>query len=79
MDIKLPSQYSINNREQIEVSEKAGCYYCLSIFAPKKNCEYCDWGATVLCPKCGIDSVIGLNSGHPIDLETFKKLHQYWF
>ena len=79
MDIKLASQYSKNNKEQIEVSVQAGCYYCLSIFAPKEIYEYCDSGTTVLCPKCRIDSVIGSNSGYSIDLSTLKKLHEYWF
>ncbi|HAX75894.1 MAG TPA: cytoplasmic protein [Cyanobacteria bacterium UBA11372] len=79
MDIRLASQYSIYNRKQVEASEKAGCYYCLSIFSPEEISDYCDDGTTVLCPKCGIDSVLGSQSGYTIDLATLKKLKQYWF
>jgi hypothetical protein len=79
MDIKLASEYSINNREQIKASEKAGCYCCLSIFSPKDINKYYDNGMTALCPKCGIDSVIGSKSGYPINLEILQKMHHCWF
>lgn len=79
MDIQLASQYSIHNREQVEASEKAGCYYCMRIFRPEEISDYCDDGTTVLCPQCGIDSVLSSHSGYPINLETLRKLHEYWF
>jgi hypothetical protein len=34
---------------------------------------------TALCPKCGIDSVIGSVSGYPIERGFLKKMHDHWF
>ncbi|MCE7962609.1 MAG: hypothetical protein DYH05_08955 [Acidobacteria bacterium ACB1] len=33
----------------------------------------------VLCPKCGIDSVIGSNSGYPINDEFLRRMRSHWF
>ena len=46
--------------------------------------DWCDsqWhpdGATALCPKCGIDSVIGDNSGYPITTEFLQQMRKRWF
>jgi len=41
--------------------------------------EINEQGQTALCPKCGIDSVIGSKSGHPITLEFLELMHQHWF
>jgi len=78
-DIKKAHEFSINNRKQVEESETAGCFYCLNIFEPKEIYDYCDDDKTVICPKCGIDSVLGSKSGYPINKETLKKLYKYWF
>ncbi len=80
-----------NHRKEISISKLCGCFYCLNIFKPS---EICDWikeksnneidiedvGETALCPKCGIDSVMGSKSGFPINDKKFlKEMHKYWF
>ena len=76
-------QHSSNHRDEIQGSATCGCFYCLAIFKPQEiqewTDEYNDIGQTALCPKCGVDSVIGSNSGYPITEEFLRKMHQYWF
>jgi hypothetical protein len=82
-------KHSSNHREEIVKSDICGCFYCLSIFKPS---EILDWigvkeneadinekGQTALCPKCGIDSVIGSKSGYPITKDFLEKMHTHWF
>jgi hypothetical protein len=69
---------------EIVESTFCGCFYCLSIFKPAEIVEWTDEndarGKTALCPRCGIDSVIGDKAGFPIDDELFlKEMYHYWF
>ena len=75
--------HSSSHREEVMRSEVCGCFYCLATF---RSDEIRDWidekngvGQTALCPKCGIDSVIGSESGFPISREFLDKMRQYWF
>lgn len=79
MDIRAASKYSFTNRQQLEMSKKAGCYYCLSIFNPSEIEEWTGIDDSALCPKCGIDSVLGDTSPYSIDKKTLKELKDYWF
>ena len=36
-------------------------------------------GSTALCPKCGIDSVLGDKSGYLIDKDFLEAMHKIWF
>ncbi|KAB0489149.1 cytoplasmic protein, partial [Pseudomonas vancouverensis] len=38
-----------------------------------------DGGNTALCPKCGIDSVIGSASNAPVNPEFLLKMYEHWF
>jgi hypothetical protein len=72
------------NRKEIDASAECGCLFCLNIFPPKYIGED-DWvvehnGAeTAMCPRCGIDEVIGSASGYPITPEFLEQLHQFSF
>jgi len=75
-------QFSSNHRPQIESSELCGCFYCLSIFKPTEVREWINeqqGGETAICPKCGIDSVIGSHAGFPITKEFLSAMSDYWF
>ncbi len=76
-------KHSSNHREEIERSELCGCFYCLSVFPSSDTTEWIDKidgvASTVLCPSCGIDSVIGSASGYPITKGFLKTMHQHWF
>lgn len=64
-------------------SERCGCFYCGVIFEPSEIKDWVDeWeglGQTALCPHCGIDSVMGSESGYPITEEFLTLMHAHWF
>lgn len=71
-------RHSANHREALERSRSCGCFYCLHIFAPDAIAEWVDDG-TALCPKCGVDSVIGSSSGYPITRDFLTAMQAHWF
>jgi hypothetical protein len=48
-------------------------------FLPSEIEDWIDDDDTALCPKCGIDSVIGSVSGDPMERELLQKMHDHWF
>lgn len=58
---------TFRNEKQIKNSSQCGCFCCESLFAPEEVTNWCDndgkGDRTALCPKCGIDSVIGDDCG----------------
>lgn len=83
MDYKKIHKFSIYNRTSINKSKKCGCFYCGSIYESKEILNWIDAdesgiGQTALCPKCGVDSVLGDNDVK-IDSETLMKMKKYWF
>ena len=52
------TELSHNNADEIHDFTVCGCYFCLAEFKGKYIHEYVDDGKTVLCPYCGVDSVI---------------------
>ena len=72
-------KHSSNHRGEIARSETCGCFYCLATFKWSDVVERVDGGNTVLCPECGIDSVVGSASGYPITEEFLKRMNDYWF
>lgn len=79
--LRLAHKCSRNNKEELELSNKCGCFYCLKTYklSDFKDLKWCDKGTTLLCPKCSIDSVIGSASGFPITQEFLKKMQDRWF
>ena len=74
---------SSNHREEILGSDLCGCFYCRETFAPSEIEDWVDEiggvGATALCPRCAIDSVIGSRSGFALTPEFLREMHDYWF
>jgi len=71
-------------REEILKSEICGCFYCTQTFSPDQILEW--WGEeesgvdpTAVCPKCGVDSVIGDVSGFPIEPTFLSVMRDFWF
>ncbi len=71
------------HREDILRSQTCGCFHCLEVFAPGQISEWVDIvdgiGNTALCPRCGLDSVLGDASGFPITPTFLRAMHQQWF
>jgi hypothetical protein len=71
------------HRDEILASSECGCFYCCAIFPTSEIEEWVDdWdgiGQTAICPRCGIDAVIGSESGYPIDISFLTEMKQHWF
>jgi len=78
-------KHSASHRSEILASSTCGCFYCLETFPPAAIVEWVDElepgdeGQTAICPKCGIDSVLGDKSGYPLNLDFLKQMHSVWF
>jgi len=73
-------EHSANHRPQLEASNLAGCFFCCATYSPSQIEEWVDDETTALCPKCGIDAVIGGASGFPIgDGKFLKEMNGIWF
>ena len=72
-------EWSSYHRKTLRESDVCGCFYCLEVFPPSEIEDWIDDDDTALCPKCGIDSVIGSASGYPIEREFLKQMHDHWF
>jgi formate dehydrogenase maturation protein FdhE len=79
MVVIIAHEFSSQHRAQIEASEICGCFYCLQMFSPSNIEEWVDSEQTALCPKCGIDSVVGSASVVPLTQNFLKDMHDQWF
>jgi hypothetical protein len=82
-DIIRAHRHSIRHREEVLASERCGCFYCCAAFPPSEIKVWTDeWegvGQTALCPHCGIDSVIGSESGCAITPGFLAAMKAHWF
>lgn len=74
---------SHHHRHELLASERCGCFHCGQVFSPSEIVRWKDGvkgiGQTALCPKCGLDSVIGDKSGYPLTTRFLTKMKKYWF
>ena len=84
-DYVTAHEFSSRHEKQILASEICGCFYCLNTFKPSEIVEWIDeaevtgGGRTAMCPKCGIDSIIGSASVYPITKKFLEKMKSEWF
>ena len=82
-DMVVAHKHSSNHRDEVERSDRCGCFYCSSTYAPSAIIEWVDEidgrGTTALCPRCGIDSVIGSADSYPLDRDFLSKMNKHWF
>ena len=82
-DVVRAHRHSIRHRDEILASTVCGCFHCCGTFPPSEIAEWTDaWegvGQTALCPQCGVDSVIGFESGYPVTRAFLKQMHDHWF
>ncbi len=83
-DVREAHRHSSQHRNEVLQSEICGCFYCCEIFPPQTIHEWVDEdesgvGQTAICPRCGIDSVIGSASGFPIERSFLTRMHASWF
>ncbi len=79
-DIHEAHRHSSEHRAAIERSTLCGCFYCRRSYASAEIVEWTDSGETALCPRCGIDSVVGDASGFPVaDKDFLSAMRSFWF
>ena len=72
--------HTVRHRAELEASALAGCFYCCEVFSPSEIEDWVDNDGCALCPRCGIDSVIGDASGFPVtDRNFLKEMNEFWF
>jgi hypothetical protein len=79
--LKSAHRHSATHRKEVEASAVCGCFYCCEVFSPSEIGEWLEeLDGTALCPRCGIDSVIGSASGYPVADKAFlRAMHGLWF
>lgn len=75
---------SSNHRAEVLASVKCGCFYCCANFRPDEILEWADEdngreGQTAICPRCGIDAVIGDKSAVDVSHDFLARMNEYWF
>lgn len=67
-----------HNRKEIDDSEYCMCCYCLGFIQPKEIVNWTD-GDTAICPKCGVDAILGSSCGFDLTPELLGKIRKEWF
>ena len=73
---------SLYNEHTVKKSDKCGCFYCGRVFPASEVEETTiEFGHpdTVLCPYCGIDSVLADADWKDISPEFLDKMYEYFF
>jgi hypothetical protein len=72
--------HTLGHRLELEASQTVGCFYCCEVYSPSEIEDWVDNDDCALCPRCGIDSVIGEASGFPVaDKKFLKEMNEFWF
>jgi hypothetical protein len=72
-------KHASRHRAEIESSSRCGCFFCFRSFASTDIKVWIDSNQTALCPRCGVDSVIGTASQHRIDDAFLRGMHAHFF
>ena len=69
---------SRRNRSSLAKSVVCACFHCFNEYPFEQIAEWIDNGKTALCPRCGVDAVIGFDS--PVaDRGLLRRLHESRF
>jgi hypothetical protein len=72
-------KHAANHRAELDDSAQCGCFFCFRMFAASDIKIWIDKEQTALCPRCGIDAVIGSASGFKIDERSLRRLNVFRF
>jgi hypothetical protein len=88
-DLDSIHKYAGQHRALLARSDRAGCFYCRTMFNPSEIVDWIDGrqvdtgntdkGVTALCPRCGIDAVLPSAAPIPLSEDLLTSMHQYWF
>lgn len=72
-------KHSTKHRAEIEASSRCACFFCFRTFPSSEIKAWIDGMQTALCPRCGVDSVLGSASEHRLDDAFLRGMHQHFF
>lgn len=72
-------QAASRHRAALEASAKCACFFCFRAFAASEIKAWIDAETTALCPRCGVDAVLGDASCASISDGFLRKMHQHYF
>lgn len=65
-----------HTEEQLKACELVGCYWCTEIYPPSEIKCWISGRHPAICPRCGIDSVMGGSSEQPLSREFLDRRHR---
>jgi hypothetical protein len=72
-------KHSTRHRAEIEASPSCACFFCFRKFPSNEITKWVDANQTALCPKCGVDSVLGSASNLRMDDTFLRGMHTHFF
>lgn len=72
-------KHASKHRTELEASARCGCFFCFRTFATSEIKTWIDAKQTALCPRCGVDAVIGSASEHRLDDGFLRGMHEHFF
>lgn len=69
---------SRHNRSWLQRSRVCGCFHCCNEYPFEQIDAWTDDGLTAICPRCGVDSVLGFAS-KTADQSLLREMHDHWF
>jgi hypothetical protein len=72
-------KHASRHRAEIESSTRCGCFFCFRSFASSDIKAWIDANQTALCPRCGVDSVLGSASQQRLDDTFLRGMHTHFF
>lgn len=72
-------KHASRHRPEIEMSAQCACFFCFRTFPSTDIRAWIDAKQTALCPRCGVDSVIGSASNHRLDDAFLRGMHEHFF
>lgn len=70
----------LKNREEINNSRYCACGYCRKRYLATEIVKWVDRKATTaICPRCGVDAVLGDACGFELTDELLETIYKEWF
>ena len=70
-------KHASNHRAELDQSAHCGCFSCFRRFVTADIRAWIDKNQTALCPRCGIDTVIGAAAGFTLDDRFLRNLNLF--
>lgn len=71
------------HRAEVLASDVCGCYFCLAVYRPAEIAEWIGVvegvGQTAVCPRCGVDAVVGSAAGFPMTRAFLVRMYERWY